>query len=521
MPSCSNCALSKGDLLLCGGCRGARYCSVKCQKAAWPAHKSRCKETSATRGLSRVTQLATRVVEADLVTIRELEAVPRHKRKAYLAVKFMSASKVEVLICILDMIFVDYDEGLALALEAANGLVSTSRDVMGGDELGREIAASSEKQAEYLAFLEGHTILSWALSRSLKECNSPESRERGLSVLKAVLGATPPEDLRKPLSNGSWLSRPTRALEYIIDTSLFCSKTPGDSRVEEVVRLLLARGEFQRGSKELSHALFSAVRSSPVAVVKRLLEAGADAKWCDDEGFSALHALAAMESMDTREKVRLLVAAGTPLDSRNAVDETPLLSSLMHLTGSHSAFLALLEAGADPGVLGAQLPDGAGLMFYPLHQLTMRGDASSIRSMLDPAIVPAGIVDVNALDAKGKTSLHHAAVHFQNGGDCAKVLIEAGADIHAIDGDGDTALTIASTLGAYRTVKVLLKTGALERGNDSAAQLISEIRMQATPARAAKISHFATSSSLGFNKVTPEEVLQGWAKIIALLQAQA
>ena len=42
--SCSGCGIFKAKLKTCGACRTVAYCSKECQKAAWPAHKARCKE---------------------------------------------------------------------------------------------------------------------------------------------------------------------------------------------------------------------------------------------------------------------------------------------------------------------------------------------------------------------------------------------------------------------------------------------------------------------------------------------
>ncbi|ORY41755.1 hypothetical protein BCR35DRAFT_316454 [Leucosporidium creatinivorum] len=40
---CGFCLGPSASHMKCGSCRVARYCSPKCQKEAWPAHKAECK----------------------------------------------------------------------------------------------------------------------------------------------------------------------------------------------------------------------------------------------------------------------------------------------------------------------------------------------------------------------------------------------------------------------------------------------------------------------------------------------
>lgn len=46
-------------------------------------------------------------------------------------------------------------------------------------------------------------------------------------------------------------------------------------------------------------------------------------------------------------------------------------------------------------------------------------------------------------------------------GDIAQLLIAAGADVNAVNRDGDTALILASRNGHARVVHILLRSGAL------------------------------------------------------------
>jgi len=95
-----------------------------------------------------------------------------------------------------------------------------------------------------------------------------------------------------------------------------------------------------------------------------------------------------------------------------------------------------------------------------LQQIAFLGDAKAIRLMLDHG------ADVNAFDPTGRTALMYAAVSDLLPVDCVKLLIERGADVNAIDkhqksGDtGYTALDIAKQNGNTPIVELLLKSGA-------------------------------------------------------------
>lgn len=502
---------------LCSGCRGAHYCSQACQKAAWPAHKLRCKLTGEKLGAIYASPRApSKEVTVDTPVIQELDNLPQEQRKIYLAGSFADASKLDILLYIGEFIFLNSAEYVTIALHAAADRVSTSRDVLGGPEFKQKLKAASINRAIYLRSVQGHTLLSLALACGFQHLESPESRSEGLRVLKTVLDATPPAEVRKPLSGDGICDRPMSALEFTINSSFRAS--PGDTGVEDQLRLLLSRGGFPRGGKALSDGLFAAVRSSPASVVKHLLEAGADAKSVDGSRFNALHVISDVETMDTREKVQLLVAAGTPLEATNKDGVTPLLRSLVSVTGSNSAFRALLDAGANPRVLGSVGRNGMGIGVPLLHHLAGRGDVASIRSVLDPSIVPRGIVKVNSVDATGKTALHLAAVHFRFGGECVQALIEAGADVFATEANGSSALFVAAVAGSYRSAKALIKAGALQRTDSSTiAEHIMSIQILASTGQAATLS----STSGSQNKVTPAEVMDGWRRITEMLERHA
>ena len=50
---CAQCRtppIPKSKLLVCGRCKSVKYCSARCQRAAWPAHKAVCRPLQYTTG---------------------------------------------------------------------------------------------------------------------------------------------------------------------------------------------------------------------------------------------------------------------------------------------------------------------------------------------------------------------------------------------------------------------------------------------------------------------------------------
>lgn len=64
---------------------------------------------------------------------------------------------------------------------------------------------------------------------------------------------------------------------------------------------------------------------------------------------------------------------------------------------------------------------------------------------------------VNARDEKGRTALHFACG--MASGECARLLLEAGADVEIRDKDGFTAMHMAAGYGRGHCIELLLKHG--------------------------------------------------------------
>jgi serine/threonine-protein phosphatase 6 regulatory ankyrin repeat subunit B len=138
---------------------------------------------------------------------------------------------------------------------------------------------------------------------------------------------------------------------------------------------------------------------------------------------------------------------------RGVIGETPL-----HWAG-HNGFVEivrlLLDAGADIEADEIGCYGGKPLHFASEHEpevvrlLVERGADVNSRNVL-----PGG-------DFEGATPLIMLAQQHNDCAECAEILIEAGADIGAVDAGGKTALAWAVECGVMRVQDVLRKAGAV------------------------------------------------------------
>ncbi len=193
------------------------------------------------------------------------------------------------------------------------------------------------------------------------------------------------------------------------------------------------------------------------ALISLLLEAGADVRARDDDGYMPLHLAA---RYGTAEAVRALLRAGAAVDARArgfsihyGWDWTPLHLAVANNPDPEVAAL-LLEAGANPRARGYEGET-------PIHMAAGNEDPALAALLLE-----AG-ADANARGSTGRTPLHQAARSNGNPALIA-VLLDAGAELEARavypdshwDYGNMTPLHEAASYGDPEVVTALIEAGA-------------------------------------------------------------
>lgn len=184
--------------------------------------------------------------------------------------------------------------------------------------------------------------------------------------------------------------------------------------------------------------------------LERLLKAGADANACNFHDSTPLHVAL------SPGYVRLLVEYGASFDAVNKTGDTPLFTQVYAERPNTVAEMVAL----DPAQLNRKIGDGDAAS-TPLHKAVCSTVVETVKMLLD-----AG-ANVNAVDGNGKTPLHHAIG--KNRPRIARLLIEHGADLNKLPpGCGTTPLLHAldpKTRTQHNdqnleTIELLLELGA-------------------------------------------------------------
>jgi ankyrin repeat protein len=216
---------------------------------------------------------------------------------------------------------------------------------------------------------------------------------------------------------------------------------------EAVVRLLLEKGaDVKTKTKDGETALFWAVREGHKAVVRLLLKKMADVETKADNGKTVLHgaALRGHEAI-----VRLLLEKGANIETKADDGGTALHWAV--LGGNEAVVQLLLEKKADVEAktdVEAKADHGR----TALDWAALRGNEAIVQLLLEKG------ADVKAKASDGRTALQWAA---QGGHEAVvRLLLEKGADVETKADDGETVLDSAAWGGNEAIVQLLLEKGA-------------------------------------------------------------
>jgi len=238
-------------------------------------------------------------------------------------------------------------------------------------------------------------------------------------------------------------------------SALLHGRPPGPKELDELTQWAAELGhdeavaaliELGAAPQSRVDALAKAARQGKLAVVERLLGAGADPRAPRSDELTPMHAAA--DAHDDGACLRRLLAAARGLPGPGHAT-----SPLHHAAAAHSlgATTALLEAGADPAAR-----DATGST--PLHWAARAGALDVARPLL------ASGAPLEAADDSGRRALHLAVSDY--GSSAAKMialLLAAGAERDAQDSGGRTPVHLAIDKPGPEAIRVLVEAGA--RGN--------------------------------------------------------
>ena len=268
---------------------------------------------------------------------------------------------------------------------------------------------------------------------------------------------------------------PSAPRPSLLDKAKVDDATPGIRKTTISPQTLLEHEQPERPPQPWSHhtALMAAVRQNHLAVVKLLVQAGADVNNADARHYGRLPLQIAVEA-GFHEMAQCLIEAGSVLDrfEGGLLDEkTPLMRAISQ---SDTVMVELLiKAGADVNAeaqycstaltVAAELGDDAMIQRLQvagakqerlentrLRAAAERGDLAEVKALLNQGIDP------NQHDLRNQLPLVQAAAKGHVG--VVQCLLDAGADVNRLA--ANAPLAIAVYFNQVEVVQQLIKAGA-------------------------------------------------------------
>lgn len=221
-----------------------------------------------------------------------------------------------------------------------------------------------------------------------------------------------------------------------------------DLNREVVVKALLAKGANVNTINDAEATpLHTAIRKGSPALIENLLNVeDIDINVRDNNGNTPLY-LAVLE--EKQKAIEILVAKGANATIKNNYRYTPLY---LAITKKSPQIIGAVLAAKDINVHAKDSDDQT-----LLHQSTGRG--GMVAKFIIETLVFKG-ADVNAINIDGETPLHLAAMGGETSVLAIETLIAKGAHVNVMDKKGDTPLHIAIEGGVVGIIKTLLNHGA-------------------------------------------------------------
>ena len=209
------------------------------------------------------------------------------------------------------------------------------------------------------------------------------------------------------------------------------------------------------------------------AIIKPLLDAGANIQQADNKGATPLHVAADSSGCVSASVILLLLGRGADATIADNEGVTPLQRAVKR--GESDAILLLLDRGAD---VTAVDNEGRTLLHWAAEcnrknntvasflskglnpQITAHNGATPLHGAATPevalSLLQAG-VGINAVTRQGRTALHEAARFGRS--EVVQLLLDNGAALQVTDNEGRTPLHDAALSGSKETVELLLVAG--------------------------------------------------------------